>query len=305
MRSLKLPDGALSQGAWQTELKVADFRRVIELVTPALTSQTKDLQLAVWLAEALIKQHGFVGLRDGLQLMYGLQANFWDTLHPEIDEGDMEGRANAVGWLDEQGAFAVKGTAFTGSQGYSFRDFEDSKRFDFPENIDGLPGDERARFQELKNLAESGQRVTADLYERRSLKRGGSDGWINFTIEECLVAFEDLNRVVRKFDRNQMPGLSGFKKALEVHDEVKSFSRPSGRKSDSIYEEEVAGDGASGDGTGKSRREYRGDPDRRDALKHSLEIADFSSERAAQPVSYLVQRAVKGEICRSRRGCRM
>src|SRR5438876_1060124 len=48
-------DDNLNQGEWQTELKVADFRRVIDIVVPALTNQSKDLQLAAWLSEALIK----------------------------------------------------------------------------------------------------------------------------------------------------------------------------------------------------------------------------------------------------------
>ena len=48
-------DANLSQGAWQTELKVADFGQVISLAVPALTSKTKDLQIGVWLTEALIR----------------------------------------------------------------------------------------------------------------------------------------------------------------------------------------------------------------------------------------------------------
>ncbi len=53
-------------------LKLADFRKVISLAVPALTSQTKDLQIAAYLTEALVKEHQFVGLRDSLNLMSGL-----------------------------------------------------------------------------------------------------------------------------------------------------------------------------------------------------------------------------------------
>ena len=83
-------------------MKIADFRKVIELAVPALTTQTKDLQIAAYLTEALGKEHEFIGLRDSLKLMSGLQENFWETLYPEIDEGDMEGRANAISWMDNQ-----------------------------------------------------------------------------------------------------------------------------------------------------------------------------------------------------------
>jgi ImpA-related N-terminal. len=35
--------------------------------------------------------HGYAGARDGIRLMKGLHADFWETCYPEIDEGDMEG----------------------------------------------------------------------------------------------------------------------------------------------------------------------------------------------------------------------
>lgn len=93
-------DDPISQGDWSSDLKVADHRKVIELAVDALSTKTKDIQIASWLTDSLIKTYGWVGFRDALKLMSGLQDRFWDTLHPEIDEGDMEGRANAVsGWI--------------------------------------------------------------------------------------------------------------------------------------------------------------------------------------------------------------
>ena len=159
-------DDNLNQGAWTTELKVADYRRVIDLAVPALTSQTKDLQIAAWLSEALIKQHGFAGLRDSMKMLSGFQQNFWETLHPEIDEGDMEGRANAISWFESQGAFAVKAVPFTGGDGYSFIDWEDSKTFDFPENIEMLETAEQVRLNELKAQAEAQRRTTGEMWRK-------------------------------------------------------------------------------------------------------------------------------------------
>src|SRR5213592_2173018 len=69
-------DKDVPQGEWQTEVKYADFRKVISLAVPSLEKDTKDLQIAAWLSEALVKEHGFVGLRDSLRLMTGFQENF-------------------------------------------------------------------------------------------------------------------------------------------------------------------------------------------------------------------------------------
>src|ERR1044072_8624767 len=131
------------QGDWQTDVKVADCRKVISLAVPAIEKESKDLQITAWLSEALISEHGFTGLRDSLKLMSGLQENFWETLHPEIDEGDMEGRANAIAWMELQASLGLRKGKITNYSGYSFIDFEDSKRFDIPDNIESLDSTEQ------------------------------------------------------------------------------------------------------------------------------------------------------------------
>jgi type VI secretion system protein ImpA len=293
-------DENLSQGDWQTELKVADYRRVVDLVLPVLTSQSKDIQLAVWLTEALVKQNGFPGLRDGLKLLTGLQEIFWDTLHPEIDEGDMEGRANAIGWLDTQGVFVIKQTPFTGGVGYSYFDWEDSKKYDFTENPDVLSSEDKKKYQALQQEAETGRRVTADLWRKELADtRRASIERINFTIEECLVALGDLNRVVEeKFDRNQTPGITNFRKGLEqVHEQVKKIVEQKRLEEPDPVEEEFAEDGDSAVGGGGNAAvggKTGAIQSRGDALKRLVDIADyFQRTEPHSPVAYLVQRAVK------------
>jgi len=293
-------DANLSQGAWQTELKVADFGQVISLAVPALTSKTKDLQIGVWLTEALIKKHGFVGLRDGLKLIIGFQDQFWETLHPEIDEGDEEGRANAISWLETNVSFAIKGAPFTGGEGYSYMDWEDSKTFDWPETIEGLPGEERERYTNLREQADRERRVTAEMWRKETAAtRRATCEKVNFLLEECWAAYNDLNRVIEeKFNRNQAPGITGLKKALdEVHSQVKKLLEEKRiEEPDAVFE--TADDEAGADGTdgADGRSGGVGGPvkNRQDALKRLAEIADFFQKTEPHsPVSYLVQRAVK------------
>jgi type VI secretion system protein ImpA len=295
-------DEDLNQGAWQTELKLADYRQVIDLVVPALTEKTKDLQLSVWLTEALIKEYGFTGLRDGLRLLAGLQANFWETLHPEIEEGDMEGRANAISWLNEQGADVVRKAPFTGVEGFGYIDWEDSKRFEFPENIESLSSDEQKKFQELKQIADQGNRVTAERWRKEiSETRRASVERVNFTLTECFTALDELNKVIEeKFDRNQAPGLGGFKKALEeVNGQVgKLLEIKRAEEPDAVYDEESSDDSVGADGEATGGKGGGGSAGaintRKDALKRLGEIADyFQRNEPHSPVSYLVQRAVK------------
>jgi type VI secretion system protein ImpA len=297
-------DDDLNLGVWKTELKVADYRQVINLAVPALTTQTKDLQLSVWLSEALIRENGFVGLRDSLKLVTGLQEKFWDTLHPEIDEGDMESRANAISWMESIAfTLAVKGARITDGEGYSFLNWEDSKRFDIPENLDTLGSTDQQKYRDLQTQAETERRVTGDLWRKAKAATGRRFcEETYYVIEECWTQFNELNRVIEeKFDRNQMPGLSGLKKALEdVHAQVKilleekRLEEPDDADSGAEAETADSGEGlivgaqagvAVSTGAIQSRKE---------ALKRLSDIADFFQKTEPHsPVSYLVARAVK------------
>src|ERR1043166_7420519 len=68
--------------------KVADWRLVVQLTSDALATKSKDLQLAAWLTEGLLKTEGFAGLRAGIELNTALLQTFWDTLYPPIEDGD-------------------------------------------------------------------------------------------------------------------------------------------------------------------------------------------------------------------------
>ena len=293
-------DENLNQGEWITDLKIADYGKVIDLALPALSTQTKDLQLGVWLAEAMTRKQGFAGFRDSLLMLHGFHERFWDTLHPEIDEGDMEGRANAMSWFDIQGANSVRTAPFTGSKGYNFNDFEDSRKYDFPENIDSLPTEEKVKLNALKAEAEKNRSVTASLWnvERAETRRAAMES-INFTIEECWTAFNDLNRICEeKYDRNQTPGFSNLKKALEsAHEQVKKLLEEKRlEEPDPVEEEELAAEGAAaGAGGAKGEGSASGAiASRKDALRRLGEIAAFFQKTEPHsPVSYLVQRAVK------------
>lgn len=86
-------------GDWQRERKVADWSLVIKLASEAIATKSKDLQLAVWLTEAMLHKEGFPGLLAGVNLARGLVENFWEGLYPEIEDGDIEARSAPLEWL--------------------------------------------------------------------------------------------------------------------------------------------------------------------------------------------------------------
>ncbi|MCY1080022.1 type VI secretion system protein TssA [Archangium lansingense] len=100
-------DASLPQGVWQAPLKRADWALVGELCQQALTRESKDLQLSVWLTEAWLMQRGFAGLPWGLRLSTALLERFWDTLWPILDGDDAEARLAPLKWLDDRLVLAL------------------------------------------------------------------------------------------------------------------------------------------------------------------------------------------------------
>lgn len=93
-------DPTLDQGEWRTEVKLADWDRVIDLCSDLLRSRSKDLRLAGWLTEALVKKRGAQGLTEGLALLQALLERYWDDLHPQAEQGDQDQRIGNLSWLN-------------------------------------------------------------------------------------------------------------------------------------------------------------------------------------------------------------
>lgn len=92
-------DPSLAQGAWVTELKEADWQFVASRCAQLIEQRSKDLQLAVWLAEASARTGGLRGLADSLLVLAGLCQRYWDELYPLPEDGSFEQRAGNLCWI--------------------------------------------------------------------------------------------------------------------------------------------------------------------------------------------------------------
>jgi type VI secretion system protein ImpA len=94
-------DISTPRGIWQSKMKAADWSAVIDMASRALATQTKDLQIAAWLAEALVARDGLAGLVQALDALTTLIDAFWPVLWPTIGEdGDLESRLAPLEWLN-------------------------------------------------------------------------------------------------------------------------------------------------------------------------------------------------------------
>lgn len=126
IKEARREDDDAAQGEWQHERKVSDPSLVIKLASEAIASSSKDLQLAAWLTEALLKRDGYQGLSDGLLLIRNLVETFWDTLWPEMDDGDVEMRAAPIDWVGGYLAIPIKKVPLTKS-GFDYLKYVEAK----------------------------------------------------------------------------------------------------------------------------------------------------------------------------------
>ena len=117
IKEARREDDELNQGAWQYERKVADWVTVVKLAQDAIATQSKDLQLAAWLCEGLLRKEGMGGFREGLGLCKDLMERFWDTLYPALDEGDAEERAAPLDWICTKLTIPIKTVPEEGIRG--------------------------------------------------------------------------------------------------------------------------------------------------------------------------------------------
>lgn len=303
IREARRADDDLEQGDWKRETKVADWRRVIDLTTDALASKSKDLQLCAWLAEALVKAHGFGGLRDALALTRGLHELFWEGLYPEAEDGDLEWRANAVSWMDRQTASAAKTVALTNSPvsiNLSFNEWEVSKSFTIPEDIESLTGEEAARVEELMSrAADEGKHTSLEWKAAKGASRRAFYESLATVLNECWSEFQSLDHTMdEKFGR-ETPGLGALKKALEeirtlVAATLKEKRLLEPNSSDASADGANGASAAGGGAAVAAVARVGGAPSSRQAAMRQLaEVAEyFRRNEPHSPIPYLIERAI-------------
>lgn len=72
------------------DLAQPDWSPILQTAPEFLKHVAKDVEISAYFVEALVRQHGFAGLRDGFRLLQRLFDNFGEALHPQPDEDGVE-----------------------------------------------------------------------------------------------------------------------------------------------------------------------------------------------------------------------
>jgi type VI secretion system protein ImpA len=80
-----------------------DWNKIRSLCEEAL-AQTRDVEICVNYAAALLQLEGLQGAAAGLELVDGLLRNYWDSLFPLLDPEDGNDPGRRIGYLENLGA---------------------------------------------------------------------------------------------------------------------------------------------------------------------------------------------------------
>ncbi len=160
IKEARLEDDDGPQGDWQRQRKTADFALVAKLAGDALAARSKDLQLAAWLTEAQLHREGFAGLLAGLTLIRSLLTEFWDGLHPPIEDGDPELRAAPLAWIGYALASVVRTVPLSRS-GHDFFKYKESRTVAFEADANNDP-----KALQVRQQAIADGKLTAEEFDR-------------------------------------------------------------------------------------------------------------------------------------------
>ncbi len=317
-------DPTLPQGAWTYELKRADWRKVSDIAAHAIASKSKDLQLAAWLLEAQINITGFDGIASCILLIEELCKAYWLELHPQIEDGDIEYRANILEWANEKLLPAIRLIPITacgrGTE-YHWADWEQAKRNEQIKSAHGNRADLQLDGPILGEFATAMAGTPTDAHMALYRK-----------LADALESIESLSNVLDQLwgedqdqnapSLNALAGLLEQIQALIAADLYKRGVRISAVAGGAVTGvpgkpagkggtgNTGGGSGSGGDDAGRSSGDGGGDGgdggsddtdygrgpirDRADAYARLAEAADYLMHlEPHSPTPYLVQRAVE------------
>jgi len=213
-------EDAIALGDWQHDVKRSDWDEVIALSVAALSTSTKDLQIAVWLTEALAVVDGFEGLDLGIRLITGLVERFWDSLYPLGEGGDLEYRAAPFEFLNEKVAMHAGRISITDGSvtpGYCWHKWQESRAVGYESETRNRYGDadEEKRSRRDRRIAEGA--LSAEEFDAAVVASAGSfSRALSESVNRCRESLQVLVRVVDQKFGPDAPTLADLGAAVEA-----------------------------------------------------------------------------------------
>ena len=281
-RARQHDDPSLDQGEWVTALKEADWPFVATRCEQLIASHSKDLRVAVWLAEAHAKTRHFRGLGDGYALLAGLCDRYWDGLFPPADEGDHEQRIGNLYWLLSRTPQLVREMPLTaGADGqFALQDFDAARQ--------------RAAASQAQDGTEQGWSASrhdeaVPLAQMEAARQKTTRAFSDALLADAQYCMQSLLALERSADARFGTDGPSFRAARDALENAIHFIAPLAPEADLPGTPAAAGP-AGGSGGAIVQRQQ--------ALEQLRQVADFFRRTEPHsPVAYLADRAASwGEL---------
>jgi type VI secretion system protein ImpA len=281
------PDPDLSVARWQQR-----WRDVRKLATEAL-GQAKDLEVAAWLTEALLRDGDLSGFTAGVNLMKGLVEGFWDELYPLPDDEGITTRVAPIAGLN--------GDSGTGTL------IQPLQRLSLFTRLDGAPFElwqyeQSERIVQAPDEAARQQRIAAGAIPFEAVKKEAeAAGGAHFAkLREAAVAAGDAwRRLGDALDARAGPDSPPTSAVRDLLDKIAEIAkRFAGGEAPAPAAAEPATEGAGSSAAPAAARSAPSSPGavatREDALRALLDIAEyFRRAEPLSPLAYTLQETVR------------
>jgi type VI secretion system protein ImpA len=305
-------DESIPSGDWQRTVKRADYALVIKLAGEALATRSKDLQLAAWLTEAHVKREGIGLIQPCFKLMQDLQEQFWDTLYPEIEDGDIGMRPVPIEWAANRVSAILREAPIT-RDGLNFYQYKDSRAIGYEADTEYNDAKREARERAIAD-----GKITGEAFDS-AFKSTSKSFYVNLdeSIRSANETIDTLQIFCEEKYGDDGPGFSKLRTALEEVGQVVGSLLNEKRKlepdavPEAVEEEpepepepepasevEVVTEAAPVAKTKKGKSLSAEPADWDDAISRIQACAQFlQKDRPASPVAYLLQASVRlGEM---------
>lgn len=273
-------DASIPQGVWERPLKTASPSVAVRLCDDALASRSKDLQLAVWLADGWVVLEGLRGITRGVALVLGLCEHFWETMFPELDDEGDDLRVALVDWFDDNVAQRTR----------LVRLGDDRSAFSIVEW-------ERAGTEARVGAASEAPQALSRESMLAKISLTGSKSWVAVRSEvgAALAAIDALEHDLAQ----RLSALTSLRRTKDVLRAIQAVARDVLKSSGEPETTYFAGEVTTGSLKSKPPNEgAQGSTDgaitsRADAYRRLTEAADYLLHTEPHsPVPYLVKRAI-------------
>jgi type VI secretion system protein ImpA len=305
VKEARREDDDAPQGEWERPRKTADWNAVIKLAGDALATKTKDLQLAAWLTEAMLRKEGYAGLSGGLALLRGYLEKYWDTVYPELEDGDAELRAAPLEWVGTRFDLAVKSVPLN-KGGHDFFRYKESRAI--PSEAEAEADDSKLK---ARRAALEDNKVPPEVFDKSF--EGTPKVWyrqLAGDLAGALAGVEALNELAGEKFGSDSPNLIPLRESLTevqhtVHQllEKKLIAEPDPVEETPAYAAAEGGPsgppGTGAGGPGGPPSALAAEPvDKNDAANRVIGAARFLRKNdPTSPTSYLMLRALRwGEL---------